>query len=110
VNKPGKPAIVSSLSDEAGEGTRSEVSAVFPQATMAPAAPAPAVDASVAIAARLKAAYPARAVDIEKGFIAHGDVITSAVPVKIPGGWGQKVVSRHQKYRLVDGTILTLGA
>jgi len=72
------------------------------------AAPAPKADPQAEVAARLTAAYPARAADIATGFVVHGDVITSAVPVKVPGGWGQKVLSRHQKYRLNDGSILVL--
>lgn len=69
---------------------------------------APPVDPMRAVVARLLVAYPARAEEIVKGVTAHGAPVVSRLPVKVPGGWEQKVLSTHQKYRIADGTILVL--
>jgi len=80
-----------------------------PEAPIVPAPPsAAAPDPMAGVIARLIASYPARAGEIVKGVVAVGAPVVSRMPVAVPGGWDQKTLSTHQKYRLVDGTILPL--
>ena len=62
---------------------------------------------SAAVVAAIKAKYPKKADEVDKGVTKHGAPIVQRGRDK---DGNEVVVSSHQKYRLADNTIVTLDA